>query len=344
MQAAAARPPPRGGRRHRPQIVQYALQRAWGFAGLGQQHPEGPLALLAAAPGARALGPADTAYSPPLASGPDVFAADPGAASWAAPPTDGQRRDLPAALAAALSAEGAVLTAPAPAAAAPGLVRFAVPGGSPAAQALGQQLDSGSGTLSVSVPGNTAHVPVRRASRGALPPRCVRVVIDHLPTAPLLAVEGLTAVVLRCAGYVVGDPQSARPQPGAALVLCERAGRVKGQARECNPSVVVAEVLPPEGDDWLGRLPLGFCLGGDWGWVRTLVHNDPVVKPAPAGAGQHGASGATAAPHVHGLRGGSPFFFFFFFRGTHPPVGGGQDEQTEATTRAYPPGSQGETH
>ena len=236
---------------------------------------------------------------------PDAFAAHPSGASWAAPPTAEQRSALRAALASTLAAQGAVLAAAGHHSAAPGPLRFTVPSDSPAAQALGQLLDSGSGALSVSVSGTTAHVPVRRASRGALPPRCLRVVIANLPTTPLFAVEGVTAEVLRCAGYEVGDPLSAQPQPGAALVLCERAGKVKGQAGACDPSVVVAEVLPPAGDAWLERLPLGFQLRGGGRWVRTLVHRDPVAQPEPATAtaptpsGAAPAEGATPAGVAH---------------------------------------------
>ena len=292
--AAAASPQPKGGRNTRRAHQQYQLQRPWGFHGPGQLHPELSLLSLSARPSAKALGHRDSAYRPPLAAAPDAFTAHPSRASWATSPTAPQLDGLQAALVSALEAQGAV-----PAAdrrpAAPGPLRFAVPSGSPAAQALGQLLDSGSGALSISVPGNTAHVPVRRASRGALPPRCLRVVIAHLPTTPLFAIEGVTAEVLRCAGYGVGDPLSPHPRPGEALVLCERAGRVKGQAGECNPSVVVAEVLPPAGDDWLERLPLGFQLGGGWGWVRTLVHRDPVAQPEPATAAQPTPSGAAQA-------------------------------------------------
>ena len=225
MPATAAGPPPRGGhgRRRAPQ-QQYSLQRGWGFTGPGRQHPESHLSRLAAAPGAHPLGPTPSTYCPPLASAPDAFAADPAAATWATPPSDAQRGALPAALASCLAAHGVDLAAPSPPAAAPGLVRFLLPATSPAAQALGQQLDGGRGALSVAVLGNTAHVPVRRASRGGLPPRCVRVIIDYLPTAPVLAVQGVTAAVLRCAGYVVGDPQSARPQPYAAMVPYQQGG------------------------------------------------------------------------------------------------------------------------
>lgn len=159
-----------------------------------------------------------------------------------------------------------------------------------AANGLLSQLRT-AGHLHVSFPSGTVCIPaVDHGSASSL--RAVRVLVRGLD--PLAHREGVTATLLRCAGYV----PSAADVPAAdhVRVVSEAAGAPK-LGGVADITTVVAYVIPPEGDPLLRKLPVSFVDYAD-NITHVLVHGDrhpsctaprreappsaPAAPPAPA--------------------------------------------------------------
>ena len=112
---------------------------------------------------------------------------------------------------------------------------------------------------------------------------------------PDLAVQGLVAALLSCAGYTVEAPPASSepllPAPGGSIVylLSERCGRGSGERNSAsmgNPSVVVGRILPPRDDPSLRRVPTRFmwpCSEREFQQPFVLLDCDrPLPRAGPA--------------------------------------------------------------
>ena len=170
----------------------------------------------------------------------------------------------------------------------------------PAANGLLQQLRTAR-HLHVSMPMGVVCVPaVDHGASDSL--QSVRLLVLGLD--PLAHREGITGMLLRCAGYTV----SMSPGPGCVRVVSEQAGapRLGGKA---DITTVVSFVIPPPDDPYLHRLPPSFVDNTD-NITHVLVHGDPLAPP-------HGARAPAREPHPQAA---SPPYLW---PNASPPTGSG---------------------